>query len=485
MRVAAYIRVSTEEQADKGNSLTEQRERLSAYCTAMGWDTPIFYEDDGYSAKDMRRPALTDMLDDVKQKKYDRVITTKLDRFFRKLIDLLNTVDFLDRYECQFISSSEAFDTSTPSGRLCLQLLGSFAEFERERIRERVKDNMMSIARAGNKVITRPCFGYDVIDGVMTVNIEEAIVVRKMAAWALQGEGGRAIAKRLNEAGIRSKEGTEWHDRVIREFLKRETLIGNFVYNKTYKKGTRIITRPESEWIRLENQHEPILEEETHREIIHLFEGRKTVGRHINDDTYLLSGLLVCKHCGNKMNGKLNKSFSKKLNQTNMHYQYLCDGYLKKAICYHHYIPRDGLETLIVKRIKEVANGTPGKLKLVVAKKERPALAKESLEAKLKKLDRKIQKQIEAYEEDLITKEALRNATERVELERKQILDALQVSEEEKSQGEEKAIKARAMKLLGEVLSEDRVKAKNAIRKLIHRIYISDGEKVEIEWSEP
>ena len=187
MKIAAYIRVSTEEQASEGNSLTEQHERLEAYCKAMGWSEPTFYEDDGYSGKDLRRPQLTQLLEDIKE--YDILLTTKLDRLSRNLFDILNVIKHLEEHDCNYASATEGFDTSTPAGRLVLHMLGMVAEFERERISERVRDNMMSIARNTDRVISRPCYGYDIKNGVMEVNVEESLIIKKMAQWTLDGLG--------------------------------------------------------------------------------------------------------------------------------------------------------------------------------------------------------------------------------------------------------------------------------------------------------
>jgi site-specific DNA recombinase len=478
----AYIRVSTDEQVE-GNSLDEQQERLKAYCITYGLDEPIFYVDDGYSAKDMRRPAMTRLLDDAKQGKGKIVIITKIDRICRKLLDLLNLIDFLEKYQCEFASASEKFDTTTPAGRITLQILGAVAEFERARNAERVRDNMLSLARKGEKEITRPCYGYDIVDGVRFINYEESLIVRNMAEWAIKGEGGRSIAMRLNKMGIKTKGGYEWHERIVRELLKRETLIGNFVYNVTYKQGTRILKRPESEWIRITDHHDAILENETFEEIQRQFEGRKSIGRHVRDDTYLLSGLIRCGHCGSVMNGKKQQSRSKRPDQQAPYYKYVCDGYLKKGTCFYHYVFRDDLELLIIARIKEVAQAAPGSLQLVIAKpKAAPSLEKDVIIAKIERLDRKMQKQIEAYTDELITAEALKRATEQVEEDRRRLTQTLNELEEGNQSFEHQKVQETSRKLLGDVTSIDRIKAKNAIRQVVHSIRIENGETAEISW---
>lgn len=483
MLVLGYVRVSTDEQAENGNSLIEQPERIAAYCKAMGWSDPLFFIDDGYSAKNMNRPELTKILERVKSEPDGGVvITTKLDRLSRKLFDILSLNEYFNKYNFNYVSATEGFDTSTPAGRLVLQMLGMVAEFERERISERVKDNMLSLARNSDKIITRPCFGYDVVDGQLVINIEESLIIKKAASDLLSGKSSRSIRRFWNANGIKTKEGNEWQDKPFRELFQRETLIGEFVYNKTYKQGTKVLKRDESEWIRKKNHHDPILDEETFEKLQELFKGRKSIGKHMSDDTYLLSGLVYCGHCQSKMNGKKNRSFSKKMNQENIHYQYLCDGYLKKSKCYHHYVKRDELESLVVNRIKELSQSAPGTLKLVVTKPTVNHIDKESIMNKLAKLDKKMQKQIDAYNDDLISAHDLKIATKRVNEERETLKKMLEESEEEMVKKQDVLVHNRAKTLINNILSSDRISSKQSIRQMIQRIEVLNGSDVTITW---
>lgn len=479
MKVAAYVRVSTDEQSEQGNSLTEQQERLEAYCTAMGWDEPQFYEDDGYSAKDLRRPELTRMLEDVKIKGYDIIITTKLDRLSRRLFDILSVAEYLEKYDCYYASATEGFNTSTPSGRLVLQMLGMVAEFERERNSERVRDNMRSIARRGDRVITRPCYGYDVKNGTYVINVEEAIFARKMRDWLFAGHGGREIAKRANKLGSRTKEGNLWNERTVRYYLRRETLAGDIVYNRTYKKGTRIITRPPEEWIWIRNHHQGIFSREDNRKINRILDSRKTAGRHIDQSRYLLSGLVVCGHCGSKMNGKAER---KKGDREPRWFRYTCDGYLKKGICYHHWAKRDAIEKLIIDRIQKLATAAPGSVELAVHKTEKKTDEKSTIKKQLESLDRRMQKQIEAYEKDLIGADDLKKARERIDKERETLQKAFSAAQKGDKKDEGAKVQEQAKRLVSDVTSGDRLKAKHAIRQIVHEIKITNGEDVKITW---
>ncbi|MGO4147935.1 recombinase family protein, partial [Paenarthrobacter sp. YAF11_1] len=134
----------------------------------------------------------------------------KLDRFSRNLLDLLQTIHFLSGHDCSYVSASESFDTSTAVGRMTLQLLGTFAEFERERTSERVKDNMLSLAKNTDKALTKPCYGYNIEDGRYVIDEAEAENVQFMFDLAEQGHGHRMIAKFLNEKGVFTKKGKLW-----------------------------------------------------------------------------------------------------------------------------------------------------------------------------------------------------------------------------------------------------------------------------------
>ncbi|MBY0052330.1 recombinase family protein [Brevibacillus agri] len=479
MRIAGYIRVSTEEQAEKGFSLDEQRERLISYCKAMGWPTPTIYEDDGYSAKDLRRPELTRLLGDVKTEKYTLIITTKLDRLSRRLFDILSVIDYLEKHNCSYVSASESFDTTTPAGRMTLQMLGMVAEFERERISERVRDNMRAIARKGEKIISRPCYGYNVKNGIMEINIEEALVVKQMAKWALEGHGAWDIAKRLNDRGIATKDGKQWHDRVVRALLKRETLVGDFVYNRTYRKGTRIFTRPEEEWIRIENHHDPILDRDTFDAIQKIFQSRKqSASRYVDETNYLLTGLLVCTHCGGKMVGRKDSKRGK-----NIYYRYVCNTYMKKGGCYFHHLHRDDLESVIINEIKRITTADANNLEITVVKTNSAKKTnKTDIYEQLHKLDLKAQRQIEAYEDDLITAHDLKKAKERIEKDRTRLLEQLKELERSDQKNGGDVVRQKAKRLIDDILSLDRAKSKNAIRQLIHHVDISNASEVVITW---
>ena len=151
MRCAIYTRVSTTGQADKEyNSCEAQRDRILSYVNSQeGLSIFHEYSDPGYSASTIDRPAFTEMLRDIAQKKIDAVLTYKIDRLTRSSKDFYNLIEYFDKYGVSYISVSEHFDTSSAAGRLLRNIMLTFAQFEREMTSERVKDKCEQRAKKG------------------------------------------------------------------------------------------------------------------------------------------------------------------------------------------------------------------------------------------------------------------------------------------------------------------------------------------------
>ncbi|HOH89629.1 MAG TPA: recombinase family protein [Bacillota bacterium] len=226
LRAALYIRVSTEEQALDGQSADAQAETLKQYCIAFGISIYDYYMDLGVSGKSMKdRHELKRLIEDCKSRFFDIVLVWKISRLSRNLKDLLYLIDIFENNGVCFASCSEKFDTSTPIGRMTLQLLGSVAEFERNTIVQNVKLGLKEFARKGGKSST--VLGYDNIDKKLVVNEEEAGIVRLI--FRLYAEGGMncsAIAGYLNSMGLKTKRGCEFRGSSISYILHNTVYIG-------------------------------------------------------------------------------------------------------------------------------------------------------------------------------------------------------------------------------------------------------------------
>lgn len=478
MRVAAYVRVSTDEQADKGNSLVEQRERLEAYCKAMGWEKPQLFVDDGYSAKDMNRPAAQKMIAEIRKAKFDIVLTSKLDRMSRNLLDMLQLIDFLEDHSCSYVSAAEGFDNSTAVGRMVMQLLAVFAEFERERTRERVKDNMNSLARNTDKALSIPCFGYDLIDGKYVINEDEAVFVKLMFDLAEEGHGHRMIAKLLNERGARTKRGKLWDQTNVKRLIKTETISGIRVHNRRETKNGKTVMRDKSEWIIKENNHPAIISPEKRLNVLRIMESRKPANKHADSETYLLTGVVKCGHCNRNMKGATSRVRREKSYD---YFRYICASYVNGYGCKYHAVHRDDIEKQIINEIKRLTESSEKELEIVVAPSSSGFDEIKEIESQLIKINNRIQKHLDAYSEELISAADLKAASVRSEKERSELNHRLRRAIERKSNKSE--IQRNAEMLLGDIQGIDRTRAKAAIRKLINQIIVENGDTISIVWN--
>jgi site-specific DNA recombinase len=215
---ALYARVSSVEQAESGHSLRAQTSRLKAY--ALGTERVISeeYVDDGYSAGNIRRPALQRLLDDVKQGRISAIFVTKLDRLSRSLSDLLELVRLFEKHNVALVSASESVDTSNAAGRMMLQLLGSFAEFEHQRGGERTRE-VLADRRLRGKVYSRVApFGYARLNDELREDVREQQALATMRLMRSDGASYRQIASWLTENGYQAK-GAAWYGSSVRAIL--------------------------------------------------------------------------------------------------------------------------------------------------------------------------------------------------------------------------------------------------------------------------
>jgi site-specific DNA recombinase len=182
VRCAIYTRKSSDEGLEQAfNSLEAQREACTAFILSQkheGWTVlPTQYDDGGYSGGTMERPALKRLLADIEASQVDVVVVYKVDRLTRALSDFVKLVEVFDRRGVSFVSITQQFNTTTSMGRLTLNVLLSFAQFEREVIGERVRDKIAASKRKGMWMGCMPPLGYDVKDRKLVVNKGEARIV--------------------------------------------------------------------------------------------------------------------------------------------------------------------------------------------------------------------------------------------------------------------------------------------------------------------
>jgi site-specific DNA recombinase len=213
VRCAIYTRKSSEEGLEQSfNSLHAQREACEAYIFSQrheGWQLLANqYDDGGFSGGNMERPGLKKLIADIASGKIDTVVVYKVDRLTRALSDFAKIVDAFDKQGVSFVSVTQQFNTTTSMGRLTLNVLLSFAQFEREVTGERIRDKVAASKKKGMWMGGHVPKGYDRVEGRLVVNVEEAVAVRNIFLAYLECGCVRKLAERLTHSGIRSKRWT-------------------------------------------------------------------------------------------------------------------------------------------------------------------------------------------------------------------------------------------------------------------------------------
>ncbi|MDB2157391.1 recombinase family protein [Clostridium butyricum] len=422
--IAIYTRVSTIEQAEEGYSNDEQERLLTNWCNKNGYEIYKCYSDRGISGKDIKhRPALKELLKDAEEKKFDMVISWKINRISRRLSDVLKIVDIFEKNNITFKSYSEPFETDTPAGKMQFQMMALIGEFERGTIAQNVKMGMCAKARAGEWCGGR-VLGYDLvpIDDIQTgkrrktkliINEKEAEVVRIIFNEYANGKGYKAITNKINKLGYKTKKGNNFSVGSIKDILTNPVYIGKVRYNVrqnwSEKRRRNINANP----IITDGIHDSIIEESLWDKVQAVLESKKGKPARIYDGKFPLTGILKCPKCGAGMvimrtTNKLKDGTRRRLTY------YACGNWKNKgtAVCNSNAIRCDKANEYVFSKISELLSNDK-MIKSIVTninkeRSNRVSPAKKELariERELQKLDGKKKKIFEAYEDEIITKE--------------------------------------------------------------------------------
>ena len=250
IRVAIYVRVSTQEQAKEGYSIGEQTDRLTKFCEAHDWCIVKVYTDAGHSGANQIRPALQDLIADIKAGRIDKVLVYKLDRLSRSQKDTLELIeDVFLKNGTDFESMTEKLDTGTPHGRAMVGILAAFAQLEREMIKERMSMGRDARIKEGKwKGGNHAPYGYDYEPALekLVINEYESMIIRSLFEDFTKGKSIGGIADEMIAKGQTLNNG-KVDPRNLQYFLR----------NKTYCGYLRI----RNEWVK--GLHDPIISEET------------------------------------------------------------------------------------------------------------------------------------------------------------------------------------------------------------------------------
>ena len=283
LRCAVYTRKSSEEGLEQEfNSLHAQREACESYIASQrseGWVlVRDQYDDGGVSGGTLERPGLKRLLADIEDGLVDVVVVYKIDRLSRSLMDFSKLVEVFDRNGVTFVSVTQSFNTTTSMGRLTLNILLSFAQFEREVTAERIRDKVKASRMKGIWMGGCPPLGYEVKDRKLIENLADAAHVRWVFARFIEIGSGTELARELAERGVTTSRGHRIDKKFIYRMLNNRVYIGEAVHKGTSYPG----------------EHEAIIEREAWDKVHGILteSPRKRAARTRADTPALLRGLL-------------------------------------------------------------------------------------------------------------------------------------------------------------------------------------------------
>ena len=341
MKAAIYTRVSTNDQADvEFNSCETQELKIRSFIKSQD-NIEIYkvYSDQGYSGANIDRPELQEMLREIQNGKIDTVIAYKIDRLTRSPKDFYQLIEILEQNKATFISVTERFDTSTPSGRLLRNIMLTFAQFERELISERISDKMFERAKQGMWNCGHTPFGY-VRDKSKKLAIEpaEAKIIKKMFEMYLSTGSLSAVYKKIKNLKSLTRRGNIFTKNTIFRILRNIVYTGKISYHGTIYQGL----------------HQPIIAQEVFDEVQKLH--GKLEKRSVSYNYTLFPGLVICKECGSTMVSVFSNRV--KSDKRVRYFYYSCSAIRIKdrSICGTKQVSADRLDRNIVEYLQNLVN---------------------------------------------------------------------------------------------------------------------------------
>ena len=336
-----YTRVSSRNQADADySSLETQRERLEAYCRSQD-DFTIYrvYEDGGYSADSLDRPALKEMLRDLRDGRLNCVLAYKIDRLTRSVKDFHLLMDLFDRYGVKFVSVTQSLDTQNPMGRLLRNILLDFAQFEREMTADRTRDKMYQRAQKGMWNGGHAPYGYIAKNKRLLVHPEEGERVRFMfRQFAAMPSLGR-LRDELHRRRWYARSGRPWVKTALDQILRNPMYCGLIRFHEH----------------RFQGEHEALIEESLYRAV----ESKRRDRSHPSTKQtriFLLKGLIRCAVCGSWMTPHYTQKKHKDASVYRIPY-YRCTKtlHVNNAACSVKHVNADQVERVVVQTLSDLA----------------------------------------------------------------------------------------------------------------------------------
>ena len=301
-----YTRVSTDNQAEKEFSSCEaQEEKMKSFIASQSnWQTFKVYSDAGYSGATTERPALQQLLSNLKKEKIDIVLVYKIDRLTRSPKDFYQLIEFFEQSKIDFISITERFDTSTPAGRLLRNIMLTFSQFERELTSERTKDKLLERAKKGMSNGGLTPYGYMRQNKKLIPRPKEKEEIKSIFEAYVETGSLAKTYQMLKEKEIKNRSRKNFSKTNIGHILRNVIYIGKIKYNNEIYQGI----------------HEPIISEEIFSLAQKIHKEKKKNFRVYKN--FLFGGLIKCEGCGSNMTSSFTNKHKK--NKLNRYYYYRC-----------------------------------------------------------------------------------------------------------------------------------------------------------------
>jgi DNA invertase Pin-like site-specific DNA recombinase len=351
-RCAIYTRKSTTHGLEQEfNSLDAQREACESYIrsqVSLGWEKVATYDDGGFTGANIERPGFQRLLHDIDQGLIDVVVVYKVDRLSRSLLDFAKVMERFNKGNAAFVSVTQNFSTADAMGRLTLNILMSFAEFEREMIGERTRDKVQAARKKGRWTGGQVPLGYDLKEGKLVINELEALTVRDVFATYLEKRSSLEVVRALVTKGRPTKHHVSrlgrvrppkpWDLDAVLRILK------NPVYAGLTSCGDELF----------EGEHTGLVGREEFQRVQALLEGKQRE-REVKPSRYLLKDLVRCMACA----GPMSPASTRRGGREYRYYRCYARGKQGKEVCTGKPMPAPKLEEFVVSQIGALAT-SPG-----------------------------------------------------------------------------------------------------------------------------
>jgi site-specific DNA recombinase len=388
VRCAVYTRKSTEEGLEQEfNSLDAQRESAEAFITSQqyaGWTClPERYDDGGFTGGNMDRPALQRLFADIEAGKIDCVVVYKVDRLSRSLLDFAKMMETFDKHRLSFVSVTQQFNTATSMGRLVLNVLLSFAQFEREIISERTRDKIAATRRKGKWAGGMPLLGYDVAPqgSKLLVHEEEAVRVRAIFDLYLEHQSLLPVVQELERRGWVNKrwQTRKGHQRGGKPFTR--TNLYRLLTNVAYLGKVRYKDEIH------QGEHPAIVDPRVFQRVQAILQGHGRIGGAPVRNPFgaLLKGLLRCVPCGCAMTPTYTTR-----NGTKRYRYYVCSNAQRRGwnTCPSKSIPAGEIEQFVVEQIQGIGKDQALLQEVLVQARQQEEASTAELEAEQHRLEK-------------------------------------------------------------------------------------------------